>query len=254
MPVLAAVTEALTPFNLVLAFAAGVATFASPCMLPLVPGYLAMLGATPAAAGEAGEDGERRAALSGAGRNALLFIAGFTLVFTLLGFGSGVLGGALVRHRREIETVGGILVIAFGVLLLVSDRLPMALQNRRGARLTRPSGSGLSAFGFGVVFAAAWSPCIGPTLGAILTVAASGSNAVSGAVLLAVFSLGIGLPFAALGLGLHGSTRVLTWLRRHQRGVRVGSAAMLIAFGVLLATGTISALSTELSATPGIEL
>lgn len=247
---LAAVTEALTPFNLGLAFAAGVATFASPCMLPLVPGYLAMLGATPAAAG----DTERRAALSGAGRNALLFVAGFTIVFTLLGFGSGVVGGALLRHRREIETVGGILVIAFGVLLLLSDRLPMALQNRRGARLVRPGGSGLSALGFGVVFAAAWSPCIGPTLGAILTVAASGSHAVSGAVLLAVFSLGIGLPFAALGLGLHGSTRVVAWLRDHQRGVRIGSAAMLIAFGALLATGAVSALSTELSATPGIEL
>lgn len=248
---LAAVTEALTPVNLGLAFAAGVATFASPCMLPLVPGYLAMLGAAPTAASDAAD---RRAALSGAGRNALLFIGGFTLVFTLLGFGSGFLGGALVRHRSTIETVGGILVIAFGVLLLVSDRLPMALQNRQGARLVRPSGSALSAFGFGVVFAAAWSPCIGPTLGAILTVAASGSNPVSGAILLAVFSLGIGLPFAALGLGLNGSTRVVGWLRRHQRGVRVGSAVMLIAFGVLLANGTIGSLSSDLSATPGIEL
>lgn len=246
------ITESLTPVNLSLAFAAGIATFASPCMLPLVPGYLAMLGAAPVA-GDAAAEG-RRPRLTPARRNALLFIGGFTLVFTLLGFGSGVLGGTLVRQRGTIELVGGVLIIAFGVLLLVSDRLPMALQNRQGARLVRPTGSGASAFGFGVVFAAAWSPCIGPTLGAILTLAASGSNPISGAILLAVFSLGIGVPFAALGLGLNGSARAAAWLRRRQRGVRFGSAVVLIAFGTLLATGTIGSLSSELSATPGIEI
>lgn len=235
--------DALTPINLLVAFAAGTLSFLSPCMLPLVPGYLAWMGAPPSSGRPARQV-----------RSALLFVAGFSIVFVVLGMGAGLLGGAAGSSRRPIEMVGGTLIAIMGALILLEHRLPARMQSRigRNIRPGEPTASG--ALGFGVVFGAAWSPCIGPTLGAILALAAAGQQPVIGALLLAVFALGLGLPFLLLAFGVERIERLVVIGRAYARPIRLASGALLLLFGLLVALGVIGQLSSRLAGIPGIAI
>lgn len=242
-----------SPTNLTVAFAAGTASFFSPCVLPLIPGYLAVLSGISAqeqpVAKRVGGDGRRRLLTSAA-----LFVAGFGAVFVALGMGSGLLGGRLLASRRVMEIVGGVLMVAFGLMML-SDRLvPARLQRRYGGPIGPIKIDAPRAFGLGAVFASAWSPCIGPTLGAIMALAASSRDAAAGAVLLAVFAAGLAVPLMVLAVGSERLLARVSRFGRHTRAVRAGAGVMIAAFGVLLAVGMIQSLSARLSAIPGLDL
>ena len=210
-----------------LAFAAGVVSFASPCVLPLVPGYVSFITGSRATEGEG-----RRPILA-----ILLFILGFTIVFTLL----GAFAGTFVRFFRDpwFQRAAGLVVLVIGLLMLgyAFRRGSPALYAERRPLLERVRPGTAGALPLGVAFAAGWTPCIGPVLGGIIAIAASGGT-VKGAALLVVYSLGLGLPFLLVGLGADRLVERLGWVRRHYRAIAGLSGAFLVIAGVLLITGT----------------
>lgn len=215
-----------------LAFAAGVVAFASPCVLPLVPGYLSFV---TAAGDRAGSSADRRAL--GNAVPILLFVAGFSAVFTSL----GAFAGTLVPVVRSTagQRVAGLVVLAVGVfLVLYAFRVGSAsLFAERRPLLDRVRPGGATAFPLGMAFAAGWTPCIGPVLAGALALAAAQSDPLRGALLLFSFSMGLGVPFVLIGLGIGGLMRRLAFLQRHYRLIAGASGSVLIAIGMLLATG-----------------
>jgi cytochrome c-type biogenesis protein len=217
----------LNPVELAVAFGAGVISVTSPCCLPLLPGYLGYLAGLPAQELQA----NRRHTLFAA----LLFIAGFTMVFVALGATASELGSLLLSYRLPLTQVAGVFILAMGLLLVLEGRLGLL---GRGGDWSRWFGGGRlwTAPLLGAAFAITWTPCIGPVLGAILTFAGSTADLRRGVALLATYSLGLALPFLGLALSLH---RVRGWLRGLSRGTAAlhgMSGLMLIAMGVLLVT------------------
>jgi cytochrome c-type biogenesis protein len=213
-----------------LAFAAGVVSFASPCVLPLVPGYLAFV------TGQAPGPGGRRSIWPILG-----FIAGFTVVFTVLfGFTASLFGRWI--HSPAGQKVAGAVVIAFGVfMLLYALRLGMPWLYREErpllGRMSRVKPGPAWAFPLGMAFAAGWSPCIGPVLGAIYTLAGSQGSTARAVILLFAYSLGLGLPFLLIGLGIERAMNTMKWFARNYQWFAGISGVLLIAIGVLLVTG-----------------
>jgi cytochrome c-type biogenesis protein len=218
---------------LAVAVAAGFVSFASPCVLPLVPGYLSyMSGLTGAAAGqEQGRGATRRTALA-----AGLFVLGFSLVFVALGAALGGLTGWLITNRSTLSRVAGVLVIALGLFMTGLVRLPWLYRERRFGMDRVPAGLA-GALPLGMVFGLGWTPCIGPTLGAVLSLAAATGGAGRGAVLLFAYSLGLGLPFLLAGLGFRAAVGWFAWLKRRVRVMELAGGVLLVAIGVLLVTG-----------------
>jgi cytochrome c-type biogenesis protein len=235
----------LGPAGLAVAFTAGVVSFSSPCVLPLVPGYLSFvsgvgfdeLGARP-----------RRVLVTTAA-----FVAGFTAMFVALGAGSAWFGDALLANRRPLEIAAGIFVIV-AALLLLGVPLPRLFATERRFHVRAGGGRLATSAATGIAFAVAWTPCVGPTLAAILTLAAAGSGAAEGAVLLAAFSLGLGVPFLLFGLLFTRALGLVRWLRSHWRAISVASAALLVAFGILLVTGALVELTARLARFTGWQI
>jgi cytochrome c-type biogenesis protein len=219
------------------AFAAGLVSFASPCVLPLVPGYLSYvsgvgvdeLGARP-----------RRVAVTTA-----WFVLGFGAMFVAFGAGAAWFGGALFEHRRTLEVAAGAFLV-FAGLVFAGVSLPIRLLREKKLHMPRIGGPMAPALA-GVAFAVGWTPCVGPTLAAILALSAGGASPGQGAVLLAVYALGLGVPFLLFGLLFTRALTVVRVVRRHWRAVGVTSGALLAAFGILLATGQLLELTTRLS-------
>jgi cytochrome c-type biogenesis protein len=225
----------------VIALAAGAASFLSPCVLPLLPAYLSFVSGLDL---DEVRRGNRRVAL-----NALAFVLGFAIVFTVLGAGFS-LAGSLVTHKRILELVAGAVLVVLGLLLvLLSAGVPGLgfLQAERRPLLTRvpkgPSGAVL----LGVAFSLGWTPCVGPVLGSILTLAMSGSNPAGGAALLFVYSLGLGIPFILAGLFIGRALRAASWLRRRAKVVQTVCGVILVLYGGLLIAGQFAALAAHLS-------
>ena len=203
-------------------------SFASPCVLPLVPGYLSFV------TGESVTD-------EGRGRwhrlaPILLFVAGFTVMFTLYGaFASTFVH--LVKDRRG-QIVAGVVIVVLGVLLIgyALGRGSIRFYAERRPFLERVHPGTAGALPLGMAFAAGWTPCVGPVLGAIIGLAAVGSST-WGAFLLLCYSLGLGIPFIALGLGVEWLTGSARWIQRHYRTIAVVSGSILVVVGVLVATG-----------------
>jgi cytochrome c-type biogenesis protein len=208
------------------ALLAGLVSFFSPCVIPLLPGYLSY------ATGLSGadlEDAKRGRMLAGS----LLFVLGFTSVFVALGALSGAFGSALITHRREITVVMGVLVILLGLGFV--GLVPWL---QRDVRVHRVPAVGLAAAPLlGFLFGLGWTPCIGPTLGAILTLSINEATVARGAVLSGVYALGLGLPFIAAGLAYRRALGAFGFIRRHQAWVTRIGGLMLIVVGVLLVTG-----------------
>lgn len=223
--------------GLVLAFAAGVVSFVSPCCLPLVPGYLA------AVTGVAHEEREGVADRRVMGR-ALVFVGTFSLIFILLGLTATAIGSLLFDNQRTLNAVAGVLIILMGVLFVAA--LPIARLNRdfRPRALVERAGRGGPVL-VGAAFAVAWTPCIGPTLGAILGLAATQSGVAQGGVLLAVYSLGLGVPFLLTALAASAGTERFAWLRRRRVGVQAVAGALLIAMGILVLTDQLFRINIE---------
>jgi cytochrome c-type biogenesis protein len=234
----------LGPAGLAIAFAAGFVSFISPCVLPLVPGYLSFVSGV--GFDELGARTRRVAVMTGA------FVLGFTSMFVLLGAGVGWFGTALTENRRTLEIAGGAFIVVAAVVI-AGLPLPRLLAAER--RLHMGRGGGLAASGLaGVTFAVGWSPCIGPTLGAIYALALSNADATDGAILLASYSLGLGVPFLVAGLTFTRALGLVRFVRAHWRAVSLASAAMLAAFGVLLITGDLYRLTTQLARFTGWQI
>jgi len=215
-----------------LAVLAGLVSFASPCVLPLVPGYLGFV--TGMAGSTAG--GSRRLSQVARSRMLLgvgLFIAGFTVVFVTLGVLAGSLGSALVRYSDPLTRVLGGVVVVMG--LAFAGWVPFAQRERRWHLSPRAGVWGAPLLG--VVFGLGWAPCIGPTLVAVYTLALDEASAARGAVLSVAYCLGLGLPFLLIALGLERSARVLGVLRRHPVAIMRAGGIVLIVIGLALVTG-----------------
>ena len=216
---------------LALALVAGMLSFGSPCCLPLMPGYLSYV------SGVAGEQAGTVAVRARIVGSALLFVAGFAAVFTLLGATASLGGGLLLRNRDLLTRAAGGFVILMGLTAmgLIKARF---LQRERRFDLRRIRSGPAGALPLGMAFAIGWTPCIGPVLAGILTAAAATRTAAWGALLLFVYSLGLGIPFLLLALGYARAGSVFGWLRRHGAAIERLGGGVLVAMGLLMITGS----------------
>ena len=227
--------------DLIVLFGAGVASFLAPCVVPLLPAYLGLV------AGEAAPSGDVERSDSGRSvRATAVFVLGFAVVFAALGAAAGLVGGSLDGVQSAVQRVGGVLVIVMGLALLGVVRGPLAAEHRLLEAVPRVAGP-LRPFLIGVVFGAAWTPCVGPLLGAALTVAAASGQAARGGLLLVAYALGIGVPFMMASLGLASSAGARRRLQRIGPVIERVGGAILVALGVLLVTGAYHHLTSYLA-------
>tara|TARA_R100000365_G_scaffold2735_1_gene8524 strand:+ start:949 stop:1692 length:744 start_codon:yes stop_codon:yes gene_type:complete len=220
------------------AFAAGVISFLSPCVLPLVPGYISYVaGRTISADGVPAHSGIKAASRT-LGLS-LCFVLGFSTVFVLLGASATALGGLLRTHLYEANLIGGVIVVIFG--LFTTGLVPMPWLDRDVRFHSSPnSGGAWSAYLLGLAFAFGWTPCIGPVLGSILALSAANATVASGTALLAVYSLGLGLPFILAALFMRGfMTRMLS-MRRTGRVLKIVAGGVMVVMGIAMITGHLS--------------
>jgi cytochrome c-type biogenesis protein len=226
-----------------LAFAGGMLSFLSPCVLPLVPGYLSLMSGvsvTELSAGTTTAVDLRRLL-----RSTLLFVAGFTLVFIALGAGASAIGQALLRHKQGLTQISGVLVVAMG-LFVAGFVVPATLQRERRLQVL-PSQLGVYAPPLmGMAFAFGWTPCIGPILSVVLATAATQQTMGRGVLLLLAYSLGLGVPFVAAGVGFGRLAGVFGWVKRHFRAINLVSGGFLVVFGLLLLTNRLGDISIRL--------
>ena len=220
------------------AFAGGLLSFLSPCVLPLVPSYLGFL------TGMTLEEMEDRR--HWAFWHALLFVGGFSLVFILLGAGATALGATLTYHKMTIARIGGVLIIAFGIYALGCVRFGFMERERRVHRDRRPVGFLGSAL-VGMAFAAGWTPCLGPILAGILTLAGTTEDLGRGMALLAAYSAGLAVPFLLAALAVDRFRDWFTRFRRWLPWVQRASGVLLIIVGLLLVTGEFTRLAAMLT-------
>lgn len=225
---------------------AGAVSFASPCVVPLVPGYLAYLAGlvgadappTTLEQAEAHRSGKWRVA--GA---AVLFVGGFTVVFGAILVGVVWLSDALVANEAVLQRVGGVVMIAMGLAFV--GLIPL-LQNERRVHWVPRAGLWGAPL-LGAVFGLGWVPCIGPTLAGVVAVAAgTGGGSLRGVVLTLAYCAGLGLPFVLIALGASRAVRALSWLRRHTRAIQIGGGVMMMAVGFLLVSGLWGGLLAQL--------
>ncbi len=210
---------------------AGLVSFFSPCVLPLLPGYLSL--ATGLSVEQVGQAGAARARKLRIIAGTSLFVLGFAVVFVLTGAVLGGLGGQLLRHQRTISIVAGVLIFALG--LMFAGWMPFG---QRTVRLAKAPRWGLAAAPLmGFVFGVGWTPCIGPTLSVVLTLAVNEGSADRGAWLAFCYALGLGVPFLVAGLAMGAMSRAVGFVRRHQRALQVVGAVLMMAVGILLVTG-----------------
>jgi cytochrome c-type biogenesis protein len=238
----------MTEIGIPVAFLAGVVSFASPCCLPLVPGYVSYMVAT----NPDGSAAPRRAALF----HSLAFVAGFSIVFIALWASVGMIGYLFRDYAGILRQLGGIVLIFMGLhvagLISISTlyreaKLPVGPNGASdgAAQGARTPSYGRSAL-VGVIFSAGWTPCIGPILGGIIGLASVSASVAEGTLLLLVYAIGLGIPFVLVALGATAVSERLGWFRRHQAAVNFVTGALLVAIGFLMITNTFARLSGSL--------
>src|SRR5947209_10812731 len=214
-----------------LAFGAGLVSFLSPCMLPLVPIFLAQLVGQSVSQSAGGQDD--RPARFITFLHAVMFVLGFTFAFVALGATASTLGSFLRVYQFQLRQIGGVLLVIIGLHLMGVLKLPFLYwQKRLAFHPTRPSYS--ASLLIGMIFAIGWTPCISLFLGSILGLAATAATLRQGVLLLLAYSLGMGLPFLLLGLGLDQCSKLLKWLKPHLGKIEVGTGVVMILVGVLI--------------------
>ncbi len=224
----------LAPAALV-AVAAGLLSFLSPCVLPIVPAYLAFM----AGSSFDGSGGERRGQMLQA---AAFFVLGLSTVFLLLGLAASAVGRVLLAWQHEMALAAGVVIVLFGLHFLGVLRIPILAREARFEAHGR-TGTALGAYLFGLAFAFGWTPCIGPVLGAILSLAAQGGSAGRGLALMGAYALGLGLPFLLTALFLDRALHLMAGVKRHMGAVERVMGVLLVGVGVLMLTGGFSSLS-----------
>lgn len=208
------------------ALVAGFVSFSSPCCLPLIPGYLSYVSALPVS--ELGRRDARAVTL----RASLLFVAGFTTVFVAFGIGATAFGSLLLRNQDTVVRGFGVFIILMGLASMGVLRIPLLMREKRLDLARVPRGLAW-AYPMGMAFAAGWAPCIGPVLATILATAAVGANVAWGGALLALYSLGLGIPFVLLALGFNRAQATLGWLGRNGRRIQIAGGVLLVTIGLL---------------------
>jgi cytochrome c-type biogenesis protein len=233
----------MTELSIPIAFVAGIVSFLSPCVLPLVPGYISMLSGASVEELKVGGDPVLVGRIL---RNSLAFVVGFSLVFVSLGASATAVGAFLLARRTVFNLVAGVIVIIFGLHLTGLVKIPFLYRDARlntGAPRRGIAGS----FLLGFAFAFGWTPCIGPILTGILALAATRDTLFQGMFLLAVYSAGLAIPFLLTSLGLSQFMRFYGKFRKHLQTVEVASGVLLIAVGALMAFNKFTVLSGYLS-------
>jgi cytochrome c-type biogenesis protein len=234
---LAVSTDPTTGVGIFAALVAGIVSFLSPCVLPLVPGYLSAV--TGVSANEL-DDADWRRVLG----PSLLFVASFSAIFIVLGLTATGLGSTLQDHKQLLTKISGALIIAMGVLFVSSLFITRLNREWHVDALLERAGKG-GPIVAGAAFAIAWTPCIGPTLGAILTAASLSDSAARGAFLLAVYSAGLAIPFILTALAFSRMTTAFAVVKRHYQAIVAVGGLILIAMGFLILSGEISRLNIE---------
>ncbi len=237
MIVAALSTDPAAGVGIFAALAAGIVSFLSPCVLPLVPGYLSAV--TGVSAADLDEAGWRRVL-----GPSLIFVASFSAIFILLGLTATGLGSLLNDNMRLLETISGVLIIAMGVLFVASLFVTRLNREWHVDALLERAGKG-GPLVAGAAFAIAWTPCIGPTLGAILSAAALSDSSARGALLLAVYSAGLAIPFILTALAFSRMTAAFAIVKRHYQAIVATGGVILIAMGILILTGEFFQLNIE---------
>ncbi len=226
-----------------IAFVAGVVSFLSPCVLPLVPGYISMLSG---ASMEELKSGAGPALVGRISRNSLAFVMGFSAVFVALGASATAVGTFLLAKKTIFNLVAGIIIIVFGLHLTGLVKIPFLYREAR-VQTGAPRRGLVGSFVLGFAFAFGWTPCIGPILTGILALAATRETVFQGMFLLAIYSAGLAIPFLITGLGLSQFLKFYGGFRKHLQVVEVASGVLLIAIGLLMAFNRFSVLSGYLS-------
>jgi cytochrome c-type biogenesis protein len=228
--------DELTALVLLTAFGAGIISFLSPCVLPLVPGYISYVAGDSLSHDQQANNRSRRFATFGL---SLCFVAGFSTIFVALGAGATAAGQLLLRYQYETNIIGGTIVILFGLFMIGMPGMTWLQRDLRyhgNIKGARP----LGAYLIGLAFAFGWSPCIGPVLGVILTLGAAAATVSTGMALLGAYSLGLGIPFLVTALFTATLLSRLKSLRRFSRYVQIGAGAAMILMGVAMITGWLS--------------
>jgi len=228
----------LSGIGLIAAFLAGAVSFVSPCVLPLVPGYVSYVAGHTAGTIDAEPTDRRRQAIS----MGLYFVVGFSTIFMALGASATALGQMLLSYRYELNLVGGAIVILFGLFMIGMAKITV-MQREFRFHLSVPGGRPLSAYVLGLAFGFGWTPCIGPILGAILTASAASATVAEGVALLAVYSAGLGIPFLLAAAFTDRLTRRLRTIGQIGRRLHQVAGLVMIAMGLAMMTGQLSALS-----------
>ncbi len=236
--------EALTldPLTLLLAAGAGVLSFVSPCVLPLLPAYLGYM--TGMSAAEIARRGDPATRVHVLGRSAA-FVLGLSAIFTLLGGSASLLGQLVLQHQTVLLRIAGLVVVVFGLHTLGLVRVPLLYREARpfGQTSGRGRGDYLGALLMGAAFAIGWTPCVGPFLAALLALASQEQTVAEGMLLLFCYGLGLGLPFVLAGLALGTSLRLLRRLKAGMAGLEIASGLLLVGMGVLIFTDRLALIS-----------
>ncbi len=230
--------------SLLTAFVAGILSFVSPCVLPIVPGYLSFISGANLAQfkdGELPKGLARRVAIT-----SLFFVLGFSTVFVALGAAATWIGYYLQQYKRPLGMAGGVVIILLGLHTAGILPIKWLLYEKRAEVKTRPVGL-VGAYVVGLAFAFGWTPCIGPILGAILLYASQQETVAQGVMLLLAYSLGLGIPFVAAGLAIHGFFATFARLRKHMKAIEYAAGALLIGVGLLLVTDRLTVLAIYFS-------
>ncbi len=234
----------LSPLLFVTALAAGMVSFASPCVLPLVPAYLGFI---------TGRSAEELQTARGQARieiltQGLAFVLGLAIIFALLGASASVLGRTLLQNQERLYQIGGVIVVVFGLQMLGITRIPLLARTARVADVTpNVQRTHVGAFAMGLAFGAGWTPCVGPFLAGLLGLASQQDTVGAGVLLLLVYALGLGIPFLLAGVAVDRSLSVMRNIRPHMSTIERVSGVLLIGMGILLFTEQMTRITAMLT-------
>ena len=232
-----------------IALLAGALSFLSPCVLPIVPPYLAYMSGVSVADMEQGGSGRRKAVIS-----ALFFVLGLSTIFILLGFTASAFGAFFLEYQTQLAQASGVVVILFGLHFLGVFRIPF-LDTEKRLEAGDQGGSAFGAYVLGLAFAFGWTPCIGPQLGAILSLAASEASVARGTVLLGIYAAGLGIPFLLAAMFMTRAMGLMNRIKKHMRKIELAMGALLVIVGIALVTGAFTSFAFWLLETfPGLAL
>jgi len=236
-------SQSMTQISLIAAFSAGLLSFVSPCVLPLVPSYISYI--TGLSIEQLTDASERSKFKSAIIVNALLFIAGFSVVFIAFGASASFIGQALITYQDHIRRIGGVLIIVFGLYLLGILNINFLKMEHRFQFRNRPVGYA-GSFLIGIAFAAGWTPCVGPVLGTILLYASTTDSLWNGVLLLSSYSLGLGLPLFLTALGVDRFLTYFKQARAYLWGVSTVSGVLLIVVGAMIYANSLTMITSFL--------